>query len=494
MTSYKDCKNGGMKVIVIGAGLSGLECARLLVAKGCDVTVLEQLPSVGGCTQSYTRNGMVFDTGFHYVGGLDEGEHLWRLFHHLRLTGLPWHRLDDTGFDRVVIGDKEYRFASGHRQFAAQLADYFPTSSTALRDYVALLQQVGDSIFTATPLREQLMSTSAYDYLHHVFDDPLLIQVLSGTSLKMGLNPECLPLYTFAQINDSYLRGAYRLRGRGDQVARQLATDIERGGGQVHCATQVTRLLTSVAGVTAVEARNATGDTLRYERPDCVISAIDPNVTLAMLEGYSTIRPVYRRRLARMHYSTGMFTASLDLGADGIDYHNYNLFIHRAGDVWRRTGHDVQDVMVHFAVPTSGTRTHQVDLLAPMPWDVVAPWSLTPQGHRQADYLQLKQQWAQQTLAIADRHVPGLAKATVKTYTSTPLTYRRYTGVPYGAAFGIERDWHDGYNGIISPQSPVANLLFTGQHLMLHGVLGVTMTAFNTVSRLLGEDLLAQIE
>lgn len=52
------------RVLVIGAGLSGLSCARLLRRAGCDVVVLERAAHIGGRVQSETVNGFVCDRGF----------------------------------------------------------------------------------------------------------------------------------------------------------------------------------------------------------------------------------------------------------------------------------------------------------------------------------------------------------------------------------------------------------------------------------------------
>jgi len=51
------------KIIVIGAGISGLTSAYLLSKKGFDVTVLEKNNSVGGSIESIIENGFLFDRG-----------------------------------------------------------------------------------------------------------------------------------------------------------------------------------------------------------------------------------------------------------------------------------------------------------------------------------------------------------------------------------------------------------------------------------------------
>ena len=66
-------------VVIIGAGLGGLECGYILAKNGMKVTVLEREAQVGGCLQTFRRGVALFDTGFHYVGALGEGESLHTL-------------------------------------------------------------------------------------------------------------------------------------------------------------------------------------------------------------------------------------------------------------------------------------------------------------------------------------------------------------------------------------------------------------------------------
>jgi protoporphyrinogen oxidase len=54
-----------MRVIVIGAGISGLSIAAALVHSGIEVTVLEKADRVGGLAASFKRGGHVFDLGPH---------------------------------------------------------------------------------------------------------------------------------------------------------------------------------------------------------------------------------------------------------------------------------------------------------------------------------------------------------------------------------------------------------------------------------------------
>jgi squalene-associated FAD-dependent desaturase len=54
-----------VKAVVIGGGLAGITAAIALAQAGHEVTLLEAKPRLGGATMSFTRDGLVIDTGQH---------------------------------------------------------------------------------------------------------------------------------------------------------------------------------------------------------------------------------------------------------------------------------------------------------------------------------------------------------------------------------------------------------------------------------------------
>ena len=71
------------KVVIIGSGLGGLTCGVILAKNGYEVTILEQATQVGGCLQCFTRRGVRFETGMHFIGSADKGQTLDRFAHYL---------------------------------------------------------------------------------------------------------------------------------------------------------------------------------------------------------------------------------------------------------------------------------------------------------------------------------------------------------------------------------------------------------------------------
>lgn len=478
------------RVVIIGAGLGGLQCGYILAKNGYDVTVLEQERVVGGCLQSFARRGTLFDTGFHYVGALGEGEALNRLFTYFDLMSLPWKKLDADCFDEIVIGDKSYPYAMGHNNFYNRLVEYFPHEREGLKNYIALLKRVGDHIFDNLKLKEgekSLSNTyfaqSAYKFLTETIQDPILRQVLSGASLKMELKADTLPLYTFAQINDSFIRSSWRLMGGGQQLVDKLAHSIERMGGSVITATAVISIVEKDGRVAGVRADNG-----NFYEADWVISNVHPALTVSLVEEGSMMRPIYRRRIKSLENTFGMFTANILLKKDTVPYINKNIFVHKADtDMWNVRFDRTESVLVSMpAQPDDVTYTPSIDLLSPMSWQEVVKWADKPAGRRGEDYVTFKQAKTEQCMQLIEHRLPHLRDAIEHIYTSTPLTYHNYTTTNQGCAYGIRKDYDNVIMTMLTPRTPVPGLLQTGQNLNLHGIMGVSMTSLYTCAEILG--------
>ena len=96
--------------LIIGAGLGGLFCGKLLNRSRMDVTILEQGLQPGGALQTFVRDGIRFDTGFHAVGGMEPGGPLRKIMEPFGLTYLPWEK---AGEDECIEGGPFMRVSSG---------------------------------------------------------------------------------------------------------------------------------------------------------------------------------------------------------------------------------------------------------------------------------------------------------------------------------------------------------------------------------------------
>ena len=63
-----------MRVAIIGAGMSGLACARRLVDAGLSPVVFDKGQGIGGRMATHRVDGLQFDHGAQYVTAQDRSE------------------------------------------------------------------------------------------------------------------------------------------------------------------------------------------------------------------------------------------------------------------------------------------------------------------------------------------------------------------------------------------------------------------------------------
>lgn len=471
-------------VVIIGSGLGGLECGYILARNGFDVTVLEQCARIGGCLQTFNRAGRQFDTGFHYIGGLGDGESLQWIFDYFNLMGLPWVQMDRDCVDEVRIGGLPYPIPSGYDNFKSILSGLFPSQKDNLTRYISQLKAVGDSIRSgfATGSSMELFRQSAHGFLCDTISDPLLRKVLSGAALRIHHDAATLPLYVFAQINNSFIQSGWRLNGGGDMIAEHLAGGIRSFGGRVLTGVRITSLEESEGKVMCAVADN--GEKFFAEH---FISNAHPAATLRLLEGSKSIRNIYRRRISTLRNSFGAFTVNICLKKDRIKYVNHNINLHSGDvDVWNDDYREPRSFLLNFYVPESGEYADRLDIITPMASDALAGLEGGAPMHRTEGYNSFKDALAQKCIDAAETALPGLRDAVERVFTSTSLTYRDYTSTEGGSAFGVMKDFNNTVTTVLSPRTPLENLLLTGQNLNLHGILGVSMTSLYTCAELLG--------
>ncbi len=475
--------------VIIGSGFGGLVCGKLLSQAGQRVLVLERQAQPGGCIQSYRRGQMSMDTGFHYVGGLAEGQRMERIFSFLGLMDLPWYRLDPDGFDRIVIDGESFAYAEGYDHFVHTLAERFPKEKDGLQKYVEMLQKA-DAVPFGSMDAYRLFGMNAYDFLKDAVKDPLLQNVLSGSAMKMELRKDSLPLFSFAHGNSSFIQSSWRLKGDGNQIAEALISGIKANGGEVVCNAEVEELVEHEGQLVAAHCSN--GETYEGSR---FISDIHPAQTFALVKASKVLRKLFRKRIDMMENTFGMFTVSLVLKPDTLRYFNYNQYVYKKPNVWTFFEHtdEIGGLMVSCRVPEQGDYATQIDLLTPMLWKQCAPWKDTTVGRRGEEYKQMKARMADACVTLAETVISGLNEMIAERYTSTPLTYRDYTHTPEGSAYGVRKDCRNLVLTMLSPHTPIPNLLLTGQNLMLPGLEGVAMTALLTCGDILGNDYIETI-
>lgn len=473
------------KVIIIGSGLGGLTCGFILQKNGYDVTVLEQGHQIGGCLQCFSRQGVKFETGMHFIGSAAEGQTMNRLMNFLCLTDIELSPLDPKGYDTIALAGETFRFPNGRDAFVEQMSSYFPKEKDNLKHYIDLVARIA-SASTLNSLtseeRDLAMNTeyqtrSINDVLESLFRDEILRNVLVGNLPLYAAERDKTPFAQHAFIMDFYNQSAFRVVGGSDVIAHSLARSIKEMGGQVLTDKRACRIRCNETQATGVE----TADECFFPA-DYVVSTVHPARLLELLDT-KLIRPAFRSRLSNIPNTTGCFTLYVKFKENTMPYMNTNFYGYHSSSPWDCDRHDF--LYMHHCHRDKARFAKSGVVLSYMKMDEVARWQGTCVGHRGADYEAFKHEHAEQLIQDVERHHPGFTAAIDTYYTSTPLTYLDYTGTENGSMYGVAKDIHLGPAGRVPYRTKVPNLFLAGQNVNSHGMMGVLVGTIVTCSELL---------
>jgi all-trans-retinol 13,14-reductase len=324
----------------------------------------------------------------------------------------------------------------------------------------------------------------ALGLLNNVTKNERLRNVLAGAYSLYAGHPQSTPLYIHACTRYSLISSSWRPVDGSQQIADQLANGIKRNGGSVLCSQKVSSFEIEDEQAKAVITEK--GEKFFAKQ---FISNAHPVPTLNMI-GESKIKKAYRKRLLGLENTWGMFSVYCVLKKDSLPYLNKNYFHYNEIGILGARNDDAHwpDNFYFYTPASSNTEAYaeSIVVMADMKFDEMEPWVGTRVNQRGTAYKDFKARKAELLLDALEKRLPGIRAKVHKYYSSTPLTFQDYTATREGSAYGIMKDCHDPLRSIILPRTKISNILFTGQNLNLHGVLGVSASAVITCSEILG--------
>lgn len=485
-------------VIIIGGGLGGLLCGNILSREGLRVCIVEQNEKLGGSIQSFVKNKTIFNTGLNYTESLGDGEVLNQYFKYFKIMNkLKVKQLDIDCFNKVSFGDDpiEYPFAQGHDNFINKLSGYFPDSEKALKAYIQTLKETCDlfPLYTfdnSSKLisNEGVLQQSAYKFLEKVHPNKKLQNVLAGMNTLYGGVANKTPLYVHALINYSFIKSTWRMVDGSSQLVSKLKKVIIDNGGEIKLSSKVKHIGGKNKKVNFIELSN--NEKLEADK---IISNVHPATTLKLIAP-EVSKKIYSSRIMSLENTIGMFTVYMVLKNQSLPYMNYNHHYYSSNNAWTNNYKNENWPEHYFlytpAVSKSDKWASGLIAMTYMKSSEVKRWEGTYIENRGNEYIDFKKQKAEILINSIEKKFPDIRKHIYTYYTSTPLTYRDYTGTPNGSSYGILKDYNDPFSTIITPKSRIGNLYFTGQNLNMHGILGVTISSVLTCSEIMGFDYL----
>jgi all-trans-retinol 13,14-reductase len=273
-----------------------------------------------------------------------------------------------------------------------------------------------------------------------------------------------------------------------------LADNIVSNGGTIIRNRKVEKIIMDKGQAGYVQLSNGEHIAGNY-----FISNTHPEQILDMVEP-GALRKTFGNRIRGLGNTMGMFTLYLVFKKKTVPYTNFNFYHFNQDNVWIASDYDQTRwpqnyLYMHTATSGDDTYAESGSVITYMDYSEVKKWEHTFTGSRGDDYLNFKEIKANILLDALEKQFPEIRSNILAYYTSTPLTWRDYTGTRAGSAYGVLKDYNRPMESLILPRTQIPNLFMTGQNINVHGILGVTISSVITCSELIdGRYLIGKIK
>lgn len=475
--------------VIVGAGIGGLVCANLLAIQGRRILLVENHTVVGGYCSTFYRKGFTFDSASHFYPLLGNPDSLSGKLLQVIGVNSQWKRMDPVDQFHLPDGSR-FSVVADYDQYLAQLKSRFPHQAEALDEFFKLVRKLYFMgllhFFHETELSrgKEYLAWTVRDAMDAFFDCEQLKLVLTADCPHWGA-PPCRTSFVFdSMLRLSYFSGNYYPVDGSQAFANELARNFESHGGHVLLKSRVQRICVSENRVEGVELEtgplkrrrkvtvNAGHVVSNADLRQTVTKMIPPNVlprqyvqdVLQLKPSYSCflmhvgLRGVSTETLERIH---GYYWRDWDSDRVGADAFQFKLFV---------------PTLYEPALAPEGCHVLVVQKVIEFDYDSVAHWPSHKKAIEDFVYREL------------GRIIPNLESHIVVSLSASAKTSERYTMNYQGAMIGFEMSPEQLGERRPSIQTPVENLLLTGQWTRPGGgITPVVISAMRCAQQIMGQ-------
>lgn len=487
--------------IIIGSGIGGLTAAIWLAKLGEKVIVFERHYTPGGFTHCFKRKkGFQWEVGVHYVGNVEKGNQLRKLFDLISDKQLDWEPIGDI-YDEIHIGDKIYQFRAGKEQFKKQLIHYFPNETEAINTYLGLIDKVtkrGGVFFLEKSFEPILRKSIGWifkkrfhkyakrttlEVLHDITTNKELIAVLCGQCGNYGHSPKHSSFAIHAMVVSHFIGGGYYPKGGSDQICGKAVETLINNGGKLYVNANVTEIITDKGTVRGVKIDND------FIACKSVISNVGVNNTFNKLLSnndkqkcgvdFKNIKP-----------SSGHLClyVGLDQSSETLKLPKHNVWSYADNNIDDNYNpiniNDATDKFAYISFPSAkdplwdenhpDTSTLQALTVGKYEW--FSEYEHQPWMNRDEIYKKMKLDFEQQMLEKLYKLFPQIKGHVVVTEVSTPLSTKHFSNYQSGEIYGLAHTPERFSLLFLKPETNIKGLRLVGQDVTLVGVAGAMLS------------------
>jgi all-trans-retinol 13,14-reductase len=482
--------------IVVGSGISGLTMTLLLAMNGHKVLLLEKGPRIGGSLSRFTKQGVHFDTGFHFTGGLHEGGILTDILSFLGIRdSIEPVFLSEACRNQFIFETEGRRFElpSGVENIKGQLKGYFPNDTGAIDRYFDMVL----SVCSRTPslnifeneialanLDEDFVSLHAV--LKDLTGDALLRGLLSGYAMCYGVRPDEISFANHSRMVMNFYESIACVKNGGDAFVKAFQEKFKGYDVDIRCGTFITELADIHNSKVGRFVLNTGED---VTAASCTLT-IHPKEILNILSE-KNVSKAFASRVSSFESSAGFFSVFARQKPGSRDPNPEASIVSLFPDA------DVNNLLdpAYTGMPAlviikspdeaEGSTGRGICILEPSFVEQVTAWSDSRRGMRPQKYLEYKKN----RVATIKEHIFGVFPAYRETLeivdAGSMLTFKDYLNSPDGSAYGVKQKM--GQFNLIG-KLPLHNLYAAGQSALLPGIIGGMMSSLIVGRAVLGKE------
>ncbi|MCS6984773.1 MAG: NAD(P)/FAD-dependent oxidoreductase [Leptospiraceae bacterium] len=508
-------------VILIGSGIGALACASILVQeKKKKVLVLEQHFKAGGFTHIFRRKQKyLFDVGVHYIGNLEEGTFLRKVFDYVTRKGVRFQKMPFV-FEKFVYPDLTMALKSDWGEYQKDLVALFPQERKGLQSYFAAIKEAKRWFQSYLIKREKLLPTVLHLMLEmwdklgkdwgqlttqEVVDSLVLDLRLKAILLSQwgdyGLPPKKSSFVYHALVVDHYQNGGWYPEGGAGKIYEAIKPILQETQSAVLLNHKVEKIIVE-NGMAKGVLVTTRGENNIPEEKTFFAKQIISNVGLygtyvTLLDDLKLEREKildFTKRypsMSALSLYVGFKEDPRRLGFLGENHWIYKSYDHNenyelANAFFEK---EADPTVVYLSFPSLKdplAESHTAEIIIPGMYDAFSPWKDKPWKQRGDDYALLKEKIAQRLLHYLDKIYPGFGQLVDFYELSTPITVeyfsKQHRGAIYGAACVPERL----HNPLFAARTPIPNLFLTGADVLSPGVAGALLSSLFTYAAMEG--------
>ncbi len=484
--------------IVVGSGITGLTAARILSQNGKSVLLLEKATILGGSLARFRLDGIPFDVGFHFTGGLAE-DRSGVLDGMLQLLGVrdqikPVYFPRDATHQMIfptinasytLPAGLETGFEKVRQEFPherAGLDKYFDRFRTVIRN-TPTLELAGFADVPSMNFAEDTITLQAV--MDDCVKDPVLQTILGGLCMCYGTRPDEVSFANHCRVSHGLQDCLSRVEDGGDAFVDALVHVLQKANVDI-------RTRTTIAQCADVKdkkvGRFVLSDGSEVSATQCLFT-IHPQSIVATLPK-ENLSKAFQNRVNDFEASDAFFTLYGTLDREPTRAAETLVSILPDTDLNHMlTCHSPEPVdgplMVLRSRETASTGPVQTVTALEMAFvETTKKWFDSKLKRRPPEYYAYKKEREHSIVSRMQEHIPD-CRAMQVIDTASSLTYRDYLHNPDGSAYGIRQKI--GQFNLVG-RLPLSNLYAAGQSAILPGIMGSMMSAFFVCRNMMGRD------